>query len=139
MGLVFPIKSIVGVGNNRTLGELAPGDQYDSSYIAQPGQVLFSAAYTLTLADSNKSIIHPSTDNTARVLTIPSNALVPYPLNTEFWIFNQMNTVTISISTDTLRLAGGALTGNRTLAVNGVCRAVKVAATIWYIFGWGIT
>jgi hypothetical protein len=47
--------------------------------------------------------------------------------------------VTIAITSDTLRLAGGTSTGTRTLAANGMATAVKVAATTWYINGTGLT
>ena len=96
-----------------------------------------SAAYTLVLADAGKHILHPLADNVARTFTIPSNASVPFPIGTEIWFVNQVNTVTISITSDTLRLAGGVLVGNRTLAANGVARALKVTSTIWYISNHG--
>ncbi len=104
-----------------------------------PEQNIRSANYTLVLADSGKQILHPLTDTFNRTFTIPSNASVPFPINTEIWFVNQTNNLTIAIATDTLRLAGGTLTGNRTLAANGVARAVKVTATLWYIMGWGLT
>jgi CubicO group peptidase (beta-lactamase class C family) len=48
-------------------------------------------------------------------------------------------TVLIAITSDTLRLAGGTSTGQRTLAANGMATAVKVASTTWYINGTGLT
>src|SRR3990172_733363 len=46
------------------------------------GQNSKSAAYTTTLGDANKHILHPASDNNARVFTIDSNANVPYAIGT---------------------------------------------------------
>lgn len=96
-----------------------------------------SAAYTTVLADSGKQILHPSADTTARVWTIDSNANVPYPVGT-ILTFNNQNgagTLTIAITSDTMRLAGPGTTGSRTLTANGIATAVKETATVWKISG----
>jgi len=100
-----------------------------------------SAAYTTVAADSGKHILHPSADTTARTFTIDSNANVPYAIGTAITFVNQNSagTVTIAITTDTMRLAGAGTTGNRTLAANGIATAVKITATEWIISGTGLT
>lgn len=98
-----------------------------------------SAAYTTVIGDANSHIYHPSSDNNARTFTIDSNANVPYPIGTFITFINEINTVTISITSDTLVLAGTGATGSRTLAANGVATAVKVTSTRWYISGTGLT
>lgn len=100
-----------------------------------------SAAYTLVLSDSGKHIFHPSTDTTARIFTIPANTTAPFPIGTAVTFINgsAAGVVTISITTDTMRLAGLGNIGNRTLATNGVATAVKVLATEWIISGSGLT
>lgn len=100
-----------------------------------------SAAYTAVLADSGKHILHPSADTTARTFTIPANSSVAYPVGTALTFINQngAGTVTISINTDTMRLAGAGTTGNRTLAANGVATAIKITSTEWIISGTGLT
>lgn len=100
-----------------------------------------SAAYTLVDADSDAFILHPSADTTARVFTIPANSSVPWPVGTEIEIINQNSagTITISITTDTMRLAGAGTTGSRTLAANGWARAKKITGTEWIIRGEGLT
>jgi len=100
-----------------------------------------SAAYTLVLGDSGKHIFHPSVDTTARIFTIPANASVAYPIGTALTFINQnaAGVVTISITTDTMRLAGAGSTGNRTLAANGVATAIKVTSTEWIISGAGLS
>ena len=100
-----------------------------------------SAAYTLVLADSGKHIFHPSADTTARTFTIPANSSVAYTIGTAVTFINQnaAGVITISITTDTMRLAGTGTTGSRTLAANGVATAVKVTSTEWIISGTGLT
>jgi hypothetical protein len=98
-----------------------------------------SANYTTVLADKGKTIWHPTADNNPRTFTIDSNANVAYPTGTCITFINEINTVTIAITSDTLVLAGSGSTGSRTLAANGVATAVKVSATRWYINGTGLT
>ena len=100
-----------------------------------------SGAYTLVLADAGKQIFHPSADTTARTFTIPANSSVPYPVGTAITFINQnaAGVVTISITSDTMRLAGAGTTGSRTLAANGIATCVKVTSTEWIISGTGLT
>ena len=94
-----------------------------------------SAAYGLVLEDAGKHILHPTADNNARTFTIPANASIAYPIGTAITIINQINTVTIAITTDTLTLFPGGTTGSRTLAAGNVATIVKVASTSWIITG----
>jgi hypothetical protein len=98
-----------------------------------------SAAYTLVLGDANTHILHPTADNNARTFTIPDNSSVAFPIGTTITFVNEINTVTISITTDTLKLAGAGSTGSRTLAANGMATAIKTASTTWWISGTGLT
>lgn len=97
-----------------------------------------SAAYTTVMSDANKHILHPTADNNARTFTIDSNANVPYPIGTAITFVNQINVLSIAITSDTMTLAGTSTTGTRTLAVNGVATALKVASTSWIISGTGL-
>lgn len=108
------------------------------SYLPQNSK---SAAYTTVLADSSKHILHPSADTTARIFTIDSNANVAYDIGTVITFVNQngAGAVTISITSDTMRLAGAGTTGSRTLAANGIAAALKITATEWIISGTGLT
>ena len=100
-----------------------------------------STAYTCVLADSGKHILHPSADTTARTFTIPANSSVAYPIGTALTFVNQASAgvITISITTDTMRLAGQGTTGSRTLAANGIATAIKLTSTEWIISGTGLT
>ena len=98
-----------------------------------------SADYTLVLADSGKTILHPVADDNARTFTIPANSSVAYPVGTVISFVNLQNTVTIAITTDTMYLANNGATGSRTLAEYGTASAMKVASTTWIISGNGLT
>ena len=98
-----------------------------------------SAAYTCVIGDANKHILHPAADNNARTFTIPANSSVAYPIGTTLTFINEINTVTIAITTDTLTLASAGTTGSRTLAANGIATAIKITSTKWMISGTGLT
>lgn len=100
-----------------------------------------SADYTLVLADKGKLIRHPSSDTTARTFTIPSNASVAFPIGTAISFLNEdaAGIATIAINSDTLKWVGTAGTGSRALAPGGMATAIKVASTLWWINGAGLT
>jgi hypothetical protein len=100
-----------------------------------------SADYTLVLSDAGKHILHPSADTTGRTFTIPANSSVAFPIGTAVTFVNQASagTLTLSITTDTMRLAGSGSTGSRTLAANGIATAIKVTSTEWLISGTNLT
>jgi hypothetical protein len=124
-----------GIGLTATDG--GAGSTYTlDTLIAQNSK---SADYTLVLSDGGKHILHPTADNNARVFTIPANASVAYPIGTAITFVNQINTVSIAITSDTLTLAGAGTTGTRTLAANGMATALKIASTVWFISGTGLT
>jgi hypothetical protein len=100
-----------------------------------------SATYVTVLSDAGKQLYHPSADTTARNWTIASNASVSYPVGTGITFVNDTGAgaLTISIASDTLKLAGAGTTGSRTLAANGIATALKITATSWIISGAGLT
>jgi hypothetical protein len=106
-------------------------------YLGLPQSATATSA-TLAIGDAGKHIYVTTNSQT---ITIPANASVAYPIGTTltFIAGPSATTVTIAITSDTLRLAGGTSTGTRTLAANGMATAVKVAATTWYINGTGLT
>jgi hypothetical protein len=69
-------------------------------------------------------------------VVIPANGAVPFPIGATIVVFNNSgSSQTISVTTDTIRLAGSATTGTRTLAQYGLATCAKVAATTWVIAG----
>ena len=97
-----------------------------------------SAAYTTVLADAYGTIYHPTTDASARIWTIDSNANVPQPLGTRHYFENDAGAGVVTIAmggTDTLVFVGTGTTGSRSLAAGANAVAVKVLATRWRIAG----
>ena len=124
---------------SRTLTLPEPGENVTLGYLNSPINSQ-SAAYTLVLADSGKTILHPSTDANARTFTIPANGSVAYATGTVLTFINMTSqVVTIAITTDTMYLAGSGTTGSRSLAQYGIATAVKIDSTTWLISGNGLT
>jgi len=121
-----------------TSGTTAASWQVNTTYANIP-QNSQSAAYTTTLSDAGKHILHPTADNNPRTFTIDSNANVPYPIGTSITFVNQINTLTIAITSDTLTQAGTGSTGSRTLSAAGIATALKLTSTSWIISGVGLT
>lgn len=110
-----------------------PGVSSNIGYLESPINSQ-SAAYTLVLTDSGKTIYHPAADTTARTFTIPANASVAFPVGTMVCIDNDIGAgaVTLAITTDTLILVGTAGTsGSITVPAGQKCIAQKVTATRW--------
>ena len=136
--LATDAETITGTDTGRTI---TPSNLTGASiygYIPQNSQ---SAAYGIVAGDQSKHIFHPSADTTGRTWTIPANASVAFVVGTAITFINQngAGTITIAITSDTMRLAGAGTTGSRTLAANGVATAVKVTSTEWIISGTGLT
>ena len=111
-----------------TIGAAAPGFRG----LPQNSQ---TATYTLALTDAGKHI-----SITTGGVVIPANGSVAFPIGTAIAIFNNSgSSQTVSITSDTLRLAGTATTGTRTVAQYGLVTCVKVASTTWVISGSGLT
>ena len=131
----------IGTGLDDNLRALQAG--VAQLYIDVPGlplgQQSKSADYTLVLGDANKHVLHPTADNNPRVFTIPANSSVAFSVGTMITFVNQINTVTVAITTDTLTQAGTGSTGSRTLAANGIATALKVSSTGWVINGSGLS
>jgi hypothetical protein len=98
-------------------------------------------SYTLVSSDAGKHIYYTGTPTSA-ALVIPANSAVTFEIGTTFVVMNDLGAATnvsISITTDTLQLAGTGTTGTRTLARYGVATCTKVTATKWIISGNGLT
>lgn len=143
-----------GTGDALTIGTIEVGNASDTTISRSSAGVIAvegvnltpnipvsskSAAYTTVLSDANTAIYHPSSDNNARTFTIDSNANVAYPVGTTLTFINDINTVTIAITSDTLVFSGPNFAGSRTLSAGGMATAIKVASTRWYISGAGLS
>jgi hypothetical protein len=98
-------------------------------------------SYTLLSSDAGKHIYYTGTPTSA-ALVIPANTAVAFEIGTTIVVMNDLGAATsisISITTNTLQLAGTGATGTRTLARYGVATITKVTATKWIISGNGLT
>jgi hypothetical protein len=90
-----------------------------------------TSTYTLALSDMGKHI-----SITTGGVVIPANSSVAFPIGSTITVYNNSSTAqNISITTDTLRLAGTATSGTRSLAQRGLATCIKVAATEWVVTG----
>lgn len=91
--------------------------------------------YTIALSDAGKHI-----SNTTGGWAIPANGTTAFPIGTTIVLYNNSaSNQSVTITTDTLRLAGTATTGTRTIAQRGLATLVKIAATEWAISGAGVS
>lgn len=89
------------------------------------------AGITLGLADAGRMVL-----NTSGGWTIPANSSVAFPIGTTIALYNDSSSSqTVSITSDTLRRAGTADTGSRTVAQRSMVTIVKIKATQWVISG----
>lgn len=116
-------------------GVLTSGNLADTAGYKGIPQNSQTTSYTLALSDMGKHI-----SITTGGITIPANGTVAFPIGSAVMIFNNSgSSQTIAITTDTLRQAGTANTGSRTLAQYGVATCLKVASTTWVISGAGVS
>ena len=105
-------------------------------YMGLPQSATATTA-TLAIGDAGKHIY--VTTNT-QTITIPANSVVPYPIGTAITFVAGPSATTMTIANnDTMYLSGTGTTGSRTLAAYGSATAIKVAATVWFIAGTGLT
>ena len=126
-------KTISGTSNTLTV------DGTNSVGFRDVPQNAKTTNYTLVLSDAGKHIHKSGTS--AYTVTIPANASVAFPIGTAVTFVNSgsSGSMTIAITSDTLRIAGAGTTGSKTLAAYGVATAIKVASTLWMISGSGLT
>jgi len=130
-------------GANTDITSLRQSTSIAASGVIAPDSVGFrglpvntrTGSYELLLNDAAKLI-----DINSGTLTIPSNASEQFPVGTVIAIYNNAaSSRTLAINSDTLRLAGTALTGSRTLAQFSVATIAKVGVTTWVVSGAGVS
>ncbi len=118
-----------------TVGGITSADAADAVGYKGIPQNSQTATYTLALSDMGKHI-----SITFGGVVIPANSGVAFPIGSAVTIFNNSgSSQTVSITTDTLRLAGTSTTGTRNLAQYGIATVIKVTSTVWVISGAGVS
>lgn len=103
----------------------------EAGYMGVP-QNSQATSYGLVAADRGKEVFVTSTST----LTIPANASVAFPIGATIEISADVGaTVTIAITTDTLRWVPSNATGSRTLVGPGTAVIQKKKSTEWWIKG----
>jgi len=98
-----------------------------------------SSTYTLALVDEY-SLVY-SQNSGAQVINIPTNATTAIGIGAVIPIIND-GTASISLTPAggvTLKLAGSASTGTRTIAANAAATLVKVGTDRWFVSGAGVS
>jgi len=130
--------AVIGSPTGGTISSAVNASSYYANSVAVTPNIPQNqqdANYTLVITDAQKHLYHSSA--TSHAWTIPANSSVAFPVGTAVSFVNDgTGTVTIPITTDTLKLAGTAgATGTRTLKTNGMATALKMTTTSWIISG----
>ena len=136
-----------GLAAGTTAGDSARYEQVTTALAVTGGTMIGvpitvnsqSAAYPIVATDAGKFLLHPTADNNARTFTLPAEASINFSVGTVITFVNQINTLTIAITSDTMTLAGAGTTGSRTLAASGIATVLKIASAAWIISGTGLT
>jgi hypothetical protein len=94
-----------------------------------------SASYTIGLSDVGQGI------STNAGVTVPANAATAFTVGDTIALYNNSaSTITITQGSGvTLRLAGTATSGNRTIAQRGLATLIKIATDEWVVSGMGVS
>jgi hypothetical protein len=136
MGAAFaPIASPTFTGTARYTASIGAGTStFELGFRDLPPQAK-TGAYNLVLADRGTLI-----PNTTGGWAIPANASVAFPIGTIITLYNDSGaSQNVTITTDTLRLGGTALTGTRAVAQRSTCTLLKVNSTEWIAGGQGVS
>jgi hypothetical protein len=138
IGTASPTAKLDVSGTVNFSGALTSGNLADAVGYKGLPQNRQTGAYTLVLSDMGKHI-----SITTGGVVIPASGSVNFPVGTAISIYNDSGlTQSITITTDTLQLAGTASVGARNLAQYGVATILKVANTpshVWVISGAGVS
>lgn len=106
-----------------------------AGYLGAP-QVTSATSRGCVMSDTGKEIFFTGSGTA----TIPANSSVAYPIGTTIEISADAGaTVTIAITTDTLRFIPGNTTGSRTLTGPGTAIIQKKKSTEWWVSGAGVS
>lgn len=136
-GVALTVSGVAGTHSTKI--DDSAGNNFNAGFLELPVNNQ-ATPYTAVLADAGKSLYY--TGAGAPTFTIPANASVAYIVGTTLTFENDASaavSMTIAITSDTLVMSPGGLTGSRTLAQFGRATAHKVSATRWWISGSGLT
>lgn len=146
VGANLAVTGNVTIGGSATItGNVSFSNLADGTVIVASGTVgantagyrgLPVSASTTTLALSDQGKFLTVSANVA----IPANGTTAFPVGSAVVVYNNSaSSISITITSDTLRLAGTATTGARVVAKYGVASLLKVATTTWVCSGAGVS
>jgi hypothetical protein len=131
---------VFGTGPAITPAAGTTGNAHDAAgYMGMPQVVVSTGGRTIQATDAGKHIY--VTTNNSQAIAIPANGTLALPVGTTIVIVvaDGVTGTTVTITTDTLRLANSASTGTRNIAGNGMATLLKIGSTEWIISGNGVT
>lgn len=124
-------------GGSGTITATAPTATASSTaaslgYLGMPVNSQSGATYAVVAADLGKAIYFSVTCTATIPAGLPIGSSIAF-------VAGAGATVTIAQASDSMYLGGTGTTGSRTLAAFGMATAIKMAATVWFINGTGLT
>ena len=104
-------------------------------YLGLP-QSAHATNYAPALTDCGTEMLFTATGHTA---TIPANASVAFPIGTVLVFSVSTGSLTVAITSDSMVYVPSNGSGSRTVTAPGFLIARKVSATVWWVYGLGVT
>ena len=101
-------------------------------YLGMPVNPQSGATYAVVASDLGKVIYFSATCTATIPASLPIGSSIAF-------VAGVGATITIAQASDSMYLGGTGTTGSRTLAAYGMATAIKMAATVWFINGTGLT
>jgi len=101
-------------------------------YLGMPVNSQSGSTYAVVVGDLGKVIYFSATCTATIPASLPIGSSIAFVAGTGA-------TITIAQASDSMYLGGTGTTGSRTLAAYGMATAIKMAATVWFINGTGLT
>lgn len=134
-GDVITSTGVFGIANGGTIVQAAAPATNAIGYLGTP-QNAQAGTYGLLMTDIGKDVYFTATTT----VTIPANGSVAIPIGSIIELsVDASHTLTIAITTDTLRWVPSNTTGSRTLTGPAQCVIQKKTATEWWVSGLGLS
>ena len=121
-----------GIGTGALSVATASSTASSIGYLGMPVNSQSGSTYTIVVGDLGKVIYFSATCTATIPASLPVGSSIAFVAGTGA-------TVTIAQASDSMYLGGTGTTGSRTLAAYGMSTAIKMAATVWFINGTGLT
>jgi hypothetical protein len=134
-GDVITSTGVFGIANGGTIVQASTPATNAIGYLGTP-QNAQAGTYGIVMTDIGKDLYFTAT----ATVTIPANASVLVPIGSIIELsVDASHTLTISITSDTLRWVPSNGTGTRTLTGPAQCVIQKKTATEWWVSGLGLS